>query len=135
MSKVARQLKFLNKISSTTTDAQVILSPGKYQRLSLTFQTKNHNGHMGARKFWKDYLPTIQFYNPLLRIDVTRIKNESKTVSVPCTLQAIGTDGKVVEEIDMSNKHAPEILQSLLQKLDHERVPESQIISVGTQSA
>ena len=121
MSKVARQLKFLNKISSTTTDAQVILSPGKYQRLSLTFQTKNHNGHMGARKFWKDYLPTIQFYNPQLRIDVTRIKNESKTVSVPCTLQA--------------NKHAPEILQSLLQKLDHERVPESQIISVGTQSA
>lgn len=131
MSKVVRQVNFLNKISSTTSAAQVVLNPAKYQRLALTFQVKNHNGHMGARKFWRDYLPTLQFYNPALRIDVTRIKNESKTVSVPCKLEIYDEKGSVLDEIDMRDQQAPDIMDKVLQKLDHTRVPESEIITIG----
>lgn len=130
MSKVIRQLNFLNKISSATTEAQVVLNPAKYQRLALTFQVKNHNGHMGARKFWRDYLPTLQFYNPGLRIDVTRIKNDSKTVSVPCKLEVFDDKG-VLDEIDMRDQQAAEIMDKVLQKLDHTRVPEAEIITIS----
>ncbi|KAL3229656.1 Large ribosomal subunit protein mL61 [Nakaseomyces bracarensis] len=130
MSKVVRQLKFLNKISSTTREAQVVLNPEKYQRLALTFQVKNHNGHMGARKFWREYLPTLQFYNPNLRIDVTRVKNDSKTTSVPCKLEAYDKSGPVLE-IDMRDQQALEIMNTVLQKLDHTKIPESDIITIG----
>ncbi|CUS24687.1 LAQU0S18e01992g1_1 [Lachancea quebecensis] len=131
MSRIARQLKFLNKISSSTLEPQVVLNPQKYAGLNLTFQYQNHNGHMGARKFWHEYLPTLQFYNPGLQFQVTRVKNEDKNnAGVPCILQTIGKDGSVLETLDMRNKQHPEIMQELLEKADYEKVPESDIVRV-----
>ncbi|SCV03476.1 LANO_0G04368g1_1 [Lachancea nothofagi CBS 11611] len=129
MSRVATQLKFFNKISSTTVEPQILLNAHKYSGLKLMFQQQNHNGHMGARKFWHEYLPTLQFYNPDLQFQVTRVKNEDKKdASVPCTLEILDKENAVVDSLDMRNKQGSEIMQELLEKLEHERVAEEDIV-------
>ncbi|CDO92313.1 unnamed protein product [Kluyveromyces dobzhanskii CBS 2104] len=130
MSRVVKQQKFLNKISSTTIKSQILLDASKYSALNLQFQYQNFNGHMGARKFWHEFLPSVQFYNPSLPIKVTRVKNEDKNVDVPCVLQAIGSNGNIVAEISMKNKNSSEIMDEVLQKLEHKKVPDEEIIRV-----
>lgn len=85
---------------------------------------------MGARKFWHEYLPTLQFYNPSLSINVSRVKNENKKVDVPCILEVIGPDAKVVEQVSMKNKTDTQIMDELLEKLEHTKVPEEQIVKL-----
>ncbi|QLL31485.1 hypothetical protein HG536_0B03480 [Torulaspora globosa] len=131
MSSVAKQLKFLNKISSTTKQAQILLDATKYSGVKLTFQVENHHGHMGARKFWREYLPTLQFYNPNFRIDVIRIKNENtKFAGVPCTLEIVSNEDKVIKHIDMRNKTDDIIMKEFLEKVEHEPVPEESLVKV-----
>lgn len=131
MSSVAKQLKFLNKISYATKDAQILVNTSKYAGIKLTFQAQNHNGHMGARKFWHNYLPTLQFYNPSLKIDVVRIDNkDTKRRGVPCTLEIIAKDQKVLDKIDMVNKKDNLIMNELLERLEFEAIPEESLIKV-----
>lgn len=131
MSRVTRQLKFLNKISAGTPKSQILVNPEKCAALNLTFQYQNHNGHMGARKFWHEYLPTLQFYNPSLQIRVTRVKNEDKKdVGVPCILQVLAKDGNVTSTVEMRNKDKDVIMDEFLTIVEHEKVPESDIIEV-----
>ncbi|KAG0673474.1 hypothetical protein C6P41_002732 [Kluyveromyces marxianus] len=130
MSRIVKQKAFLNKISATTVKPQVVLDPSKYSALNMKFQQQNFNGHMGARKFWHEFLPTLQFYNPTLPINVTRIKNEDKKVDIPCVLQVTGPDGNVLAEVGMKEKHSSEIMDELLQKVEHTKVPSDQIIKV-----
>ncbi|CAI4045834.1 hypothetical protein SUVZ_11G0490 [Saccharomyces uvarum] len=131
MSKVTQQLNILNKISATTKLPQILIDPKKYSGLRLTFQTKNHNGHMGARVFWHDYLPTLQFYNPEIKFDVIRIKNEDKQKSVPCKLEILSQEGTVTETIDMRNKMHHDIMKDLLDKIEHNPLPENEVIRAG----
>lgn len=130
MSRVVKQLKYINKISSTTIKPQVVLDSTKYNGLNLTFQVQNFNGHMGARKFWHEYLPTLQFYNPSLPINVSRIKNEDKKVTVPCLLEVLAADGTVAEKISMKDKASSEIMDEFLSKVEHTRVPEEEVVKV-----
>lgn len=131
MSSVAKQLKFLNRISSTTKQAQILLNPAKYSGIKLTFQVQNHNGHMGARKFWHQYLPTLQFYNPNLKIDVVRINNEdNKRAAVPCTLEIFSQENTILDQIDMRNKRDDAIMEELLKRLEFQTVPEEAVVKV-----
>lgn len=131
MSSVAKQLKYLNRISFTTKEAQILINPSKYAGIKLTFQAQNHNGHMGARKFWRQYLPTLQFYNPGLKIDVVRIDNkDTKRAGVPCTLEIVSKEDKILDQIDMKNKKDDTIMNELLQRLDFEPIPEESLIKV-----
>ncbi|QLQ78999.1 hypothetical protein HG537_0B03460 [Torulaspora globosa] len=131
MSSVAKQLKFLNKISSTTKQAQILLDAAKYSGIKLTFQVENHHGHMGARKFWHEYLPTLQFYNPNFKINVIRIKNENKKFQgVPCILEILSNDNNVINSIDMQNKTDDTIMNEFLKKIEHKPVPEESLIKI-----
>ncbi|CCE63421.1 hypothetical protein TPHA_0E03310 [Tetrapisispora phaffii CBS 4417] len=131
MSSIGKQLKFLNKISLTTKPTQILINPDKYHGLKLTFQFQNHNGHMGARKFWREYLPTLKFYNPELNIDVVRIKNEDRNnVSVPCVMEITSKTGTPLATIDMRNKRDSEIVTEFLGKIQHTVIPEEDLIKV-----
>lgn len=131
MSSVAKQLKFLNRISSTTKQAQILLDAAKYSGIKLTFQVENHHGHMGARKFWHEYLPTLQFYNPNFQIDVVRIKNDNKKFTgVPCILEIISNEDKTVKQIDMKNKTDEIIMKEFLETVDYQPVPEESLVKV-----
>lgn len=130
MSRVAKQLKFFNKISSTTLESQIIVNNEKYSAIKLTFQWDNSNGHMGARKFWKEYLPTLQFYNPNLLIEVNRIKNPNKQPDIPCLLEIVSIDGQILDKIEMKDKLHSSIMNELLSKLEYEKVPETDVIKL-----
>lgn len=131
MSKVVKQTKFLNKISFTTKKPQILIDTSRYSSIKLTFQAKNHNGHMGARMFWRNCLPTLQFYNPSFKFDVIRIKNDKKSIEVPCKLEVFTSDGKVAETIDMQNRMYDSIMDEVLQRVEHKSVPEDQLIKIG----
>ncbi|CCK69218.1 mitochondrial 54S ribosomal protein mL61 KNAG_0C01050 [Huiozyma naganishii CBS 8797] len=130
-SRVVKQLKNLNKVVYTTKLPQIVIDRTKYEAMKLTFQRQNTNGHMGARKFWHDYLPTLQYYNPDFRIELLRIFNSKKNVDVPCILEMLDTQGQAVETIDMKGKQSAEIMQELLKTIDHTQVPKDQIVELG----
>ncbi|AMD20368.1 HDL376Cp [Eremothecium sinecaudum] len=127
MSSIKKQLQAINKISLTP-KSQIIVNNANVASLKLTFQYDNFDGHMGARKFWHNYLPTLQFYNPRLPIEVTRIVNKDKNKRIPCTLNILGHDGRIAHEVDMRNKRDDEIMEELLTVLDHKPVPKDEII-------
>lgn len=128
-SRVVKQLSVLEKLTLTTKKPQIIINPTKYHSLKLTFQAQNYNGHMGARKFWHEYLPTLKFYNPKFNMNLTRVKNENRAVEVPCILELLDKEGKPLETIDMRNKMSEDIMDEFLKKIDHEIIPEDKLIS------
>lgn len=130
MSKIVRQKNFLNAISYTTKKPQVLIDASKYSGIRLTFQTKNNGGHMGPRQLWRKYLPTLQFYNPNLQVDIIRINNTSRTETVPCILEIIDKQGKTVDSIDMKNRMYDDIMDEFLTKVEHKPVPEEELVQV-----
>ncbi|AAS52569.1 AEL116Cp [Eremothecium gossypii ATCC 10895] len=129
MSNVKKQLAFLNRICGTA-KPQVLVDTTKVSGLKLTFQAQSHNGHMGARKLWREHLPTLQFYNPGLDIQVHRVANSDKKQPVPCVLEVLGHDGNVLHRLDMAHKHSDTIIDELLSTVEHTPVPAEQQVRV-----
>ncbi|GCE97046.1 hypothetical protein ZYGM_002594 [Zygosaccharomyces mellis] len=131
MPSIPKQLNFLNRISFNTPKAHIRLDPSRYSGLKLVFQYENHNGQMGARKFWNQYLPTMKFYNPDLQMDVIRIRNSNlKDDTTPCYLQALDKEGKVIDTLQMKNKHSDTIMDEFNQLFQREQIPEDQLIQL-----
>lgn len=123
-----KQFKLWNKVTFNTKETQIILDHTKYSSLRLLFQRQNFNGHMGARKFWQQYLPTLQFYNPGFKIDIVRLDNDDKNKQVPCSLEMFDLYGKSKVSIDMQNKKSDAIMNEFLDKVDFERVPDNNLV-------
>lgn len=68
--RIPRQIYQLNKISRGPAAVRL---PPNVQSINLSFKAQNANGHMGPRKFWREFLPQVQFHNPNLPISVNRI--------------------------------------------------------------
>lgn len=131
MPSIPKQLNFLNRISFNTPKANIRLDPSRYSGLRLVFQYQNHNGQMGARKFWNQYLPTMKFYNPDLNIDVVRIRNSNyKDSTTPCYLEALDRDGSVINTLQMKNKHSDAIMDEFNKTFESEKIPEDQLIQM-----
>lgn len=64
------------------------------------------------RKFWRNFLPGLKFYNPDL--DVT-IKREHE-VGGPCIMTVERADGKT-EQLEMEFKEAPDIAKELFARV------------------
>ncbi|KAK9457664.1 hypothetical protein V1511DRAFT_476700 [Dipodascopsis uninucleata] len=111
--RFAKQVIFLSKIS---TGKAAVTLPTSITNLKLQFKTLNKYGHMGARKFWRDHLPTLQFHNPSLKIEVFRTKIENKSEEAHKNEPAIlsFTIGDKVQDIDIKNMHSDEILERLV---------------------
>lgn len=85
-SKLSRHIQRLNLLSSGP--GSVTVSP-KVKSVELIFKQRSPKGHLGARRFWRDNLPRIQFHNPALPIQVMRIEPETKeeAAAVPALLR------------------------------------------------
>ena len=78
------------------------------------------NGHMGARKFWKNYLPTLKFYNIDLPMEVVRIENKDKNKEIPCILEIQDKSlNKEIAKLDMRNLRDTEIAEKLVNSVLH----------------
>lgn len=64
---------------------------------------------MYIRKFWRNYLPSIQFYNPHLCIQVFRSHDEVNPI-----LKVHRKSGDIL--IDMKYQHASDICQRLIEQ-------------------
>lgn len=141
--RIARQLARINNISNNP-PAALKLSKN-LSSVNLTFKFKNNGGHMGIRKFWQLYLPTIKFYNPSLIVNVTRISLVEKDSKLDkASMYKIENDLKLIEKcpanlilnfndgssktLDCKNKHSDDILNEFKSSVDHEPVSEEQTV-------
>ncbi|KTW28522.1 hypothetical protein T552_01781 [Pneumocystis carinii B80] len=118
-----RHTKAAEKIARILSGPGAFKLPSDIHGLTLFMAFKNKDGHMGPRqvvfilfsilinnrKFWKDYLPSVQFHNPYLHIQVCR-SHEEKDAKLKIH-QKLGD-----MEIDMKHKDASEICREFVEK-------------------
>lgn len=107
--------------------------PKAVRRVHLEFAFKINNGHMGARKFWRLYLPRLKYYNPAVLMTINRSTNQAgpPMLSIffasdgePCsasvnpstltsTAERLSLTDRV-ETFDMTHQHQLDILQQVM---------------------
>lgn len=112
---VKQQLRRLNAI---TTGPGALTLPKSVTRLDLMFQKSVKEQGAGAKQFWREYLPPIQFYNPDVAISVRRFEDASQRALL--TLEFAEGNKK---EIPIAMKSADELLE-ILEKEGAEKVAE-----------
>ena len=90
----------------------------------MEFATKINDGHYGARKVWRQYLPRLKFHNPTVSMTVNRSTDQagpatltvffSKADGEGVTATTNTESGGRVETIDMKHKQETDILKELL---------------------
>ncbi|KAL8753950.1 MAG: hypothetical protein Q9199_004691 [Rusavskia elegans] len=112
--------------------------PRDVKRIHLDFAFKLNDGHFGARKVWRNYLPRLKYHNPAISMSVNRTQNQTgpatltvffaspsdlaSNTSSPApsssTTQDTPTSGHAPFErtvtIEMKHRHESEILSELL---------------------
>ena len=108
--------------------------PKNVSRLHLDFAVKDNNGHVGARKFWRNALPRLKYHNPAVSMTIHRSTNQeapslltiyfkrtpasqsltSPALSAPATATTNQESSNRTEVIDMRNIRDSEILSKLL---------------------
>ncbi|KAL8674715.1 MAG: hypothetical protein Q9168_000873 [Polycauliona sp. 1 TL-2023] len=112
--------------------------PRDVKRLHLDFAFKLNDGHFGARKLWRTYLPRLKYHNPAVSMSVNRTQDQTgpatltvffatpadpalKTSAPPPsspTTQDTPTSSNAPFErtvtIEMKHRHESEILAELL---------------------
>ncbi|KAM6480258.1 mitochondrial ribosomal protein L51 [Trichoderma sp. SZMC 28011] len=114
--------------------------PAEVTRIHMDFALRLKGGHMGARKFWREYLPRLKYHNPSIPMIVNRHDqnqlpptmtiylrkadssaanpaSSSEPIAQPSSsrtnlskAQPPTADERVVH-IDMANKHSSHILE------------------------
>ncbi|KAK2871860.1 hypothetical protein FQN49_002748 [Arthroderma sp. PD_2] len=112
-------------LPSQSTASATGISP--VTRLHLTYYRKLHEGHHGARKFWRLCLPRLKFYNPGVGMTVKQLDDEEgpailsiysakpadSTAATPTgTLDSFApapTESETVRTIDVKGKDVDQI--------------------------
>ncbi|EMT68545.1 hypothetical protein DER46DRAFT_655061 [Fusarium sp. MPI-SDFR-AT-0072] len=113
--------------------------PPEVTRIHMDFATSFKNGHMGAKKFWRENLPRLKYHNPSVPMIVNRHSRNNKkpTLSIylrkpdastpaPATRSQPSSsrnnmskatppdaDEKIIT-VDMTEKHSSHILEYVL---------------------
>ncbi|KAG0128927.1 putative 50S ribosomal protein Mrp49 [Tuber indicum] len=95
--------------------------PPEVRKLGLTFAMKNTDGHMGPRKFWRNYLPRLKYHNPNVDMQVHRDRESGGDATL-----VIEFDGGKTETIDVKHKHENDIVHAVLESTKAKPVPTSE---------
>ncbi|KAK1772975.1 CI-B8 domain-containing protein [Phialemonium atrogriseum] len=82
------------------------LLPPDVTRIHIEFAKKNSEGHMGPRKFWRESLPRLKFWNPAIPMIVNRTTDQAG----PATMTLYFRDGS--KDADAAAAAAEEGAQS-----------------------
>lgn len=109
------------------------------KRIHLSFAHKINDGHFGARKVWRKYLPRLQYHNPAISMTINRSHDQEgpATLTVyfrspprssaatnspapssstdPSTAVSGHAPADKIATIDMKHKNESEILSRLLE--------------------
>lgn len=126
--RLPRQLARLNAI---TKGPGALHIPSTVSAINLSFKLQNSNGHMGPRKFWRENLPRIQFYNPSLPISVSRqwATTSEEHAKIPATLTVAFADG-TSKNINAQYKMSEDILNELILLTGAKEVPEEEQVFI-----
>ncbi|RBQ65698.1 hypothetical protein FVER14953_04942 [Fusarium verticillioides] len=131
--------KLRAKIISLRCGPGAAILPPEVTRIHMDFATSFKNGHMGAKKFWRENLPRLKYHNPSVPMIVNRHSRNNKkpTISIylrkpdastpaPATRSQPSSsrnnmskatppdaDEKIVT-VDMTEKHSSHILEYVL---------------------
>ncbi|KAI1020729.1 hypothetical protein LB504_011981 [Fusarium proliferatum] len=129
----------LNQIISLRCGPGAAILPPEVTRIHMDFATSFKNGHMGAKKFWRENLPRLKYHNPSVPMIVNRHSRNNKkpTISIylrkpdastpaPATRSQPSSsrnnmskatppdaDEKIIT-VDMTEKHSSHILEYVL---------------------
>ncbi|KAM5488631.1 hypothetical protein MaudMau93_004166 [Microsporum audouinii] len=110
-------------------------------RLHLTYYRKMHEGHHGARKFWRLCLPRLKYYNPAVGMTVKQLDDEAgpailsiysaktadgTTAAGSGTLDSYApppTESETVRTIDVKGKDVEQIWAAFKSLTKAENVP------------
>ncbi|ATY66985.1 50S ribosomal Mrp49 [Cordyceps militaris] len=104
--------------------------PAEVSQIHMDFAMRTHNGHMGAKKFWREYLPRLKYNNPAVPMIVNRHGQNDQAPTMTVYLRT-ASDGPAttatprlpptppasnerVVHIDMKDKHSTNILEQLI---------------------
>ncbi|KAI5800037.1 hypothetical protein EDC01DRAFT_613014, partial [Geopyxis carbonaria] len=92
--------------------------PADVKSLVLSCAHKINEGHMGPRKFWRQFMPRLKYHNPDVHMDVIRTQLKGG----PATL-TISFEGDRKEVIDVQHKHENDIVKQLLEVTGGKQLP------------
>ncbi|EAS36342.3 50S ribosomal protein Mrp49 [Coccidioides immitis RS] len=110
-------LKRMRKMKSRLLDIRVGLgaallpsasSPSKFSpvtRLHLTYARKMYEGHIGARRFWRQCLPRLKYYNPSVAMSVKQTDDNAGPAVL--TLYFANKDGATQATSSTTDEFAP----------------------------
>lgn len=106
---VTRQL---NRLNALTSGPGAIRLPADVLRLELRLNRFVGENNIGAKQFWRNDLPPIQFYNPQLPISVRRFEPENARKSEIIVEFSDGSS----KVISADNKQPSQILKELVEE-------------------
>ncbi|KAL6717462.1 hypothetical protein ACLMJK_005377 [Lecanora helva] len=135
---VAKRAKSLKALLDIRTGPGAAIVSNDVKRIHLDFAYKINDGHFGARKVWRNYLPRLKYHNPAVSMTVNRTEDQqgpatltvffapaSKSSATSSPAPSSSTDPSTpssnhapaerIESIDMKHKHESEILSQLLE--------------------
>ncbi|KAM0465129.1 hypothetical protein ACHAPV_002124 [Trichoderma viride] len=137
MRSLGERLNLLRKLINIKCGPGAAILPSEVTRIHMDFAISLKGGHMGARKFWKEYLPRLKYHNPSIPMIINRHDQNqlpptmsiylrksdaspaasSEPLAQPSSsrtnlskAQPPTADERVVH-IDMANKHSSHILE------------------------
>lgn len=120
-------LQQLKKLDAVSGGKGAFLLPATVRALELRLDRRVPEGSIGAKRLWKQDLPTVQFYNPHVPIRVTRFEAGPATRAEVLVSFVDGRKQSVLAEGQQSGA----ILAALVQECGATPVPPSDIVKLA----
>ncbi|KAK4038946.1 CI-B8 domain-containing protein [Parachaetomium inaequale] len=136
---VIRRLNQLTALVRIRNGPGAAVLPQDVTRIHMEFAHKINGGHMGPRKFWRDALPRLKYWNPAVPMVVNRSNNQEGPAMLTLYFREPGSaftsdipqpssstegfakapvpaPGERVLTIDMKNRRSEAILKEFMDK-------------------
>lgn len=133
LNRIEKYIKIILQLLDIRVGPGAAILPNNVKKIHLNFAQKVDDGHYGARRVWRVYLPRLKYHNPAVSMTVKRTAEQegpatlfvhfaSPSISSFPTAPAASpttlsnpSSSKQVETIDMKHKSESEILSRLLE--------------------
>ncbi|GAB1313021.1 Ribosomal protein/NADH dehydrogenase domain-containing protein [Madurella fahalii] len=136
---VVRRMNKLSELVNIRVGPGAAILPKDVTRIHLEFAHKLNDGHMGPRKFWREALPRLKYWNPAVPMIVNRTVDQQGPAKLSLYLREPGAtlrsdiqqlssaadgfskaptpaEGERVVTIDMKHRRSEAILQEFMKK-------------------
>ncbi|KAJ6781308.1 hypothetical protein PWT90_07086 [Aphanocladium album] len=137
MRSLGERLHLLRKLLNLRMGPGAAILPPEVSQIHMDFAMRTHNGHMGAKKFWREILPRLKYNNPAVAMIVNRHSQNEQTPTMTVyirsakdgipftTVQAASSrvglskaqppaSNERMVKIDMKDKQSTNILEQLI---------------------